>query len=520
MKEALARPDSQEWMEAFLEEMNAHKVNKTWQVVPLPPGCKAIGSRWVLAEKDNYDGTLERRKARIVAQGFSQRPGVDFFETFAPTAKFASIRTVLALAAVEDLHLRSFDISHAFINGDLDVVVYMRQPEGFHEGGPEMVCQLDKALYGLRQAARLWRLKLMSVLVDKMGFTCIHSDNSIYVFQKGNVRVIMPVFVDDGTMASNSLQILDTLVTELATHFKLRDLGETSYLLGIHITRDRGQHRLYLSQRKYILEMLERYHMGECTPVTTPMDPGLRLSKAMSPATDEEREEMAGVPYINAVGSLLYLAQGTRPDISYAVGVLCRFCAYPGQAHWKAVKHLFRYLKGTLDLKLAYGGPSFSAAPKELFSAYSDADHGGNPDNGRSTSGYVLHIGAGAVSWSSKLQPFVTKSTTEAEYVAGVDAGSEVLWMRNLLTEYGYRVEGASTLHMDNQSAISTSKHPEHHGRMQHLDLRFYWLREKVEEGIIRPVFIPTDQMPADILTKALARDRVVKCREMLGLVE
>jgi hypothetical protein len=224
---------------------------------------------------------------------------------------------------------------------------------------------------------------------------------------------------------------------------------------------------------------------------------------------------MKSVPYMNAVGKLMYLALTTRPDIAYSVGVLARFNSNPGPLHWKAAKHLLRYLKGTSDHKLVYG-PDGSTEP---FSTFSDADHGGNPDNGKSTGGYVVKIGSGAISWSSKLQSIVTLSTTEAEYVSAVEAGKEIVWLRQFLDELGYPAPSASVLRMDNQSAISVSGNPEHHGRMKHLDLRFYWLRDTVDAGIIKPLFIPTDQMAADILTKPLDRLKVQKCRELMGLV-
>ena len=197
------------------EELDAHARNQTWTVAKLPPGCKAIGSRWVFKIKRKADGSVERYKARIVAKGFSQRPGFDFFETFAPTAKFAAIRAVLAIAAIEDLHLRSLDISHAFINGDLDADVYMEQPEGFEQGGPDYVCHLKKSIYGLKQAARLWYQKLQKVL-EQMGFKKIYSDNSLYVMVRDRMRMIMPVFVDDITLASNSVEALDSFVKELS----------------------------------------------------------------------------------------------------------------------------------------------------------------------------------------------------------------------------------------------------------------------------------------------------------------
>ena len=376
-----------------------------------------------------------------------------------------------------------------------------------------MVCRLMKGLYGLKQASRLWYKKLKAAL-ERMGFKAIYSDNSIYVYAKDQVKVILPVFVDDCTFASNSLSLLDDLVVELSRSFKLRDLGPTTALLGIEITRDRPNRRLMLSQRQYILDMLERYGQADSTPVKTPMVPGTNLSVSMAPVSSEDKEYMKKVPYISAVGSLLFLALATRPDIAHTVSVLCRFNSNPGIAHWKSVKHLFRYLRGTLDYRLVYG-PTDS---KELFTSFCDADHAGNPDNGRSTSGYVLRIGSGAISWSSKLQGLVAQSTTEAEFIAAVDAGREIVWMRNLLTELGYSLSEPSILRVDNQSAVAVSKNPEHHGRMKHLDLRFFWLRDQVEAGVIAPAYVPTAENAADILTKAVPPEKVKICCRLMGL--
>jgi hypothetical protein len=235
----------------------------------------------------------------------------------------------------------------------------------------------------------------------------------------------------------------------------------------------------------------------------------------MSPQTSEDVEYMRSVPYLQAVGALMYLAIATRPDISYSVGVLARFSKNPGPQHWKAVKHLFRYLKGTVDYKLTYSpSPSTSA----LFTAYTDADHAGNPDNGRSTSGYIVKMGSGAISWSSRLQGIVALSTTEAEFVAATSAGQEILWLRNLFSELGYKLDTPTTLHIDNRSALCVAKNPEHHGRMKHLDLRYYWLRDEVEKREIELEHLGTDQMPADIMTKALGRIKVGEMVRLIGL--
>lgn len=389
----------------------------------------------------------------------------------------------------------------------------MRQPEGFQTKPPHWVMLLIKSLYGLKQSGRNWHLELNTTL-EKMGFKRIVCENSVWVYLRDGVRIIIPVFIDDMTIAAKSKADIQKVKEELKSHFKLRDLGPTSFLLGVEITRDRSTRTLNLCQRQYIIDLLQRFNLSEANPVSTPLDPNIKLSASMSPKTPEEIAAMHSIPYINAVGALSYLAIATRPDISYTVGVLARFCKNPGMQHWAAVKHLLRYLKGTMDYKLSYS-PSDSP---ELFTTYTDADHGGNPDNGRSTSGYVVKMGTGAIGWRSRLQTLVALSTTEAEFVAATYAGTEILYLRNLFSAMGYSFDTPSTLHIDNNSALSVAKNPEHHGRMKHLDLRFYWLRDEVEKGHIGLKYLPTAQMPADILTKALGRMKVLDMVKMLGL--
>lgn len=511
--EAMRRPDADKWFDAANLEIQQLLDNGTWEVVQLPPGRKAIGCRWVFKVKRNADGTIERYKGRLVAKGFSQRPGFEYTETFAPTAKWAALRAVLAIAAYEDLELESVDISTAFLNGNIDTDVYMQQPEGFEQGEPDWVLKLRKAIYGLKQASRMWHIVLDKALRE-MGFTLVKCDHSIWVYKRGDIRIIIPVFVDDMTIAAKSKAEIEKVKDELKRRFKLRDLGPTTFLLGVEIIRDRPKRTLQLSQRQYILDMLERYGFSEIGTASTPMYG--KLSADQCPKTQREVDEMKQHPYAHAVGSLMYLAVSSRPDISYAVGVLCRFNSNPGLAHWTAVKHLFRYLKSTLDYKLTYSpDPSCS----EMFQTFSDADHGGNPDNGRSTTGYLVKMGTGAICWGSKLQGMVSLSTTEAEYIAACTAGQEILWLRNLLTEFGYDLSPTpSTMFIDNQSAIAVGKNPEHHGRMKHLDLRHYWLRDTVNSGVITLVHCPTTQMPADLLTKPLAAQLVARFRDAMGM--
>lgn len=389
----------------------------------------------------------------------------------------------------------------------------MKQPEGFVQHGPHYVCRLHKSLYGLKQSARQWNKKLHATLVS-IDFKRLESDRSIYLYRRGNVRIIMPIFIDDITLAGGTDADLDAAVAELSLYFKLCDLGPSTFLLAVQIIRDHSKRQIALSQCQNIVDMLDCFQMSDCAPISTPMDPGGSLTKDMGATSSEDIAFVQQVPYLSAVGNLNYLALTTRPDISYAVGVLARFSANPGVMHWRAVKHLFCYLQGTKDYKLVLG-PSDS---DELFTTFSDSDHGGCKDSGRSTGGYLIRFGSGAVSWSSKLQPIVALSTTEAEFVAAVEAGKEIVWMRNILLEFGYSITAPSLLRMDNQSAISVSKNPEHQGRMKHLDLRFFWLRDTVEAGIITPLYIPTAEMVADILTKPSARPKLEYFRQLAGI--
>jgi hypothetical protein len=245
------------------------------------------------------------------------------------------------------------------------------------------------------------------------------------------------------------------------------------------------------------------------------MDPGSGARLRRYTPDPENPIDMSRVPYLSALGALLYLAIATRPDIMYAVSKLAQYSSCPGPEHWKAVKHLFRYLKGTMDLQLTYRGGKVTS---ELFQAYSDADHAGCLDTRRSTSGFLIKMGTGAVSWSARKQTTVADSSTEAEYVSAASAGREILWMRNLLTEIGVKIEGPSPLMVDNQSALRVLKNPEHHGRMKHIDVKYHWIRETIKRGNITVHFLPTNDMIADIFTKPLPRPAIEQHRLALGL--
>jgi len=517
LTEAHSRPDGDKWVEAALEEIRAHLDNGTWELVRLPHGKHAIGSRWVFKIKKNADGSVDRYKGRLVAKGYAQKHGVDYTDTFAPTARFAALRTVIALAAIEDWELESVDISTAFLNGDIDADVYMKIPDGVEiEGaqGREWVLRLLKGLYGIKQGPRIWSKKLNHEL-SKLGFNRLECDHSVFIFERDDLKLIVPVHVDDLVIVSKSKHAIAAFKTELTKVFKIRDLGPTSLILNVKLECDRSKRTITLNQTHYIDSIISDYVSSEVfngcdVPLTG------QLSAKDCPSNSKEEALMAKVPYREVVGKLLYLAIASRPDIALAVGIFCRYLEKPGPKHWAAVKHLLRYLKSTRLLKLHYG-PSEVDEP---FVTYCDADLGGNPDNSRSTAGYCIRVGSGVVMWGSRLQRHTSLSSTESEYTTASAAGCELIWMRYFFEEIGYDMSKPSTLWMDNASAIQVAKNPEHISTMKHVHRNYNWIRERVENGDIRLGHVPGVDNVADIFTKPLAKPTFVRFREMLGLRE
>lgn len=373
-----------------------------------------------------------------------------------------------------------------------------------------------KGLYGLKQSGRLWNQKLTKEL-ELLGFTAIKSDPAVYIMEKEGVCIIMPVFVDDITITSKDKSQIQWVKDLLAKVFKLKDLGLTKFLLGIQIDYNQANRTIALSQCQYILDILTCFKMSDCTPVSTPMDPGSgsQLSKYVDPANPIN---MSDKPYMSAVGALLYLAIGTRPDIMFTVAKLAQYNANPGPQHWQAVKHVMRYLQGTKDLRLTFRPNNSDTMSSELCKGFSDADHAGDLDTRCSTSGFLVRMGTGTVCWSAKKQTVVANSSTEAEFVSMSSAGCKLLWLCSLLGEIGMKVKGPTRLMVDNQSALRVLRNPEHHRRMKHIDIKWHWIQDSIKCSKIEAHFIPTGQQVADIFTKALPCIAVEKHQLSLSL--
>jgi len=521
-QQAMSRSDWQEWLDAMVEELQSTTAAGTWSLVRLPEGRSAIGCKWVYKIKRKADGSVDRYKARLVAKGYSQKEGVDYTETFAPVARMSSLRTLLAIVAATDLELHQMDVKTAFLNGDLTEDIYMQQPPGFDMPGQrELVCKLQKSLYGLKQAGRSWYNKIDSALIG-LGFVPLPADNCIYVqrtTQSGDDSVYLLLYVDDLLLACRLLSKLTAVKGQLSNLFSMKDMGEAQYILGLQISRNRADRTLSLSQAQYIDTVIRRFRMEECHPESTPCAVGLDLRKTTSPITPEEQEQMRGVPYASAVGAIMYAMLGTRPDIAYAVSVVSQFMHDPRPVHWKAVKRILRYLKGTQHYSLTYG-----VGQPSHFHGYTDSNWANDKGDRRSVCGYVFFLHGGAINWRARKQQSVALSSVEAEYVAAAEAARDAVHWRSFLSDLGcddtLQLPGPSTIHCDNQGAISLSKNPEHHDRSKHIDIAYHWIREKVAKGVIHLEYLNTKSMIADVLTKPLARDKHTELVRGMGVWE
>ena len=323
-----------EWCEAMRQEIDALEANHTWDVTDLPPGKKAINSKWVYKLNFHSDGTLERHKARLVVMGNRQIERTDYKETFAPVAKRTTIRSLLGVAASKNWEVHQMDVHNAFLHGDLEEEVYMRLPPGFKSSDPNKACRLRKSLYGLKQAPRCWFSKL-SCALRKLGFTQSYQDYSLFTLRQGEMILHILVYVDDFVIAGNDLQAINKFKEHLSKCFHMKDLGKLKYFLGIEVSR--GQDGICLSQRKYALDIIAEMGLLGCKPSAVPIELNHRLASISSPIYEHPEK------YRRLVGRFIYLSL-IRPDLSYAVHILSQFMKTPLLAHWEAALRLVRYL--------------------------------------------------------------------------------------------------------------------------------------------------------------------------------
>ncbi|GJU66472.1 retrovirus-related pol polyprotein from transposon TNT 1-94 [Tanacetum coccineum] len=480
----------------FNQEDSAHSDGNSQFVSYNPPSREEIKSSTTALE------SIKIIKTRLVAKGYKQEEGIDFEESFAHVARLEAVRMFIAYAAHKNITIFQMDVKTAFLNGPLKEEVYVSQPEGFIDPEfPDHVYRLKKALYGLKQAPRAWYDKLSSFLIEH-GFTKGIIDPTLFTRRHGGDILLVQVYVDDIIFGSTNPDFSKRFANLMKNNFEMSMMGELKFFLGLQVHQSpRG---IFISQSQYAIELLKKHGLDECVSMSTPM------------ATERLDADLQGTPtdqttYRRMIGGLMYLT-ASRPDIAFATFVCARYQARPTVKHLKEVKRIFRYLRQSYNMGLWY--PKDSGF--ELI-AYSDADHAGCKDDCKSTSGGLQFLGGKLVSWSSKKQDCTAMSTAEAEYVSLSACCAQVIWMRTQLLDYGYKYNRIP-MYCDSKSAIAISCNPVQHSKTKHIDIRYHFIKEHVEKGIVEIYFVGTEYQLTDLFTKALPKERFEYLVHRIGM--
>ena len=500
-RQAMASPDKDKWQDAFTTEwanMVRHDVFDIVDSRHVPLQAKPIPSKLVFAVKHKPDGST-LHKVRFVCCGNRQTDDT-YEDVFSPTTRFEALRVFLAVTAHRHMQLCQFDVSAAFLHADLDVDnVFVRPPAAANLPAGSLL-KLRKSLYGLRQAPKLWYASVWRT-ISASGFKRLRSDAC--VFAKADLSALVCVHVDDFLVAATSDEAMRDAEAMLASCYELKNLGAPKKYLSIAIDYNRAAGTMTLSQEEYVQALLKQHGLQDCNAKATPLPAKIKLVPA-------ETAEIDVGEYQSIIGSLLYLAVSTRPDISYATSVLSRFIQQPAKQHLHAARHVLKYLKGTAAL-----GLQFTAAARLRLTGYSDASHMSDPSTSKGHGGYCFTVAGGPVTWLSKRLPLLTTSSAETEYVAAARAAQAAIYVRQLLAELGFDLE-PTPLFMDSQSAMCIANNPVVKGGSKHIRLRFHVLRELIADGTIAVKYEPGKTLLADMLTKSLPRPALETCREQV----
>jgi hypothetical protein len=493
--------DAEQWREAEIKEIEGIRKLGVFTVVEEKPGMKILGAKMVYTLK--ADG---RRKCRYVVKGYAQLPGVDFKETFSPQAHATVARVLLAKAAAEDREVYQGDISMAFLYATLeeDEELYVRGPNG-------EVWKLHKALYGLKQAPRQWYQTLKRTLAT-FGFQPSLVDPGLFTKKLADGQSIwFLVHVDDFLLSApkGRVDLVEGVLDFLKSHFSLHDVGEPKVFCGLEIKRNREEGWLKVSQVNFTEELIQRWLPAGSSPRNIPAYQGIKLQREGGMALSEGK----AVEYREIVGSLLWLATRTRPEISFIVGVLSRFFSAPTMEHMQVALDVLRYLKGCSSLGLIFHKDS------NHLLGYSDADWAGDVESSKSVTGFCFLLHGAAVSWLAKLQACVATSSQHAEYMSAGSAAREGVWLRMVLEEFGFGSKEATQLFGDNHSALNLIHNPVISPKTKHINVAYHYTREQVEKGELKFDYVPTASMVADIFTKALGHVKFTEFRNRLGVL-
>ncbi len=531
--DAMSLPEAKQWQEACQAELDSHDKNQSWTLVKRTHDIHVIPSRWVLVVKIDPSNGKRKYKARFVVKGFRQVNGVDYFDDQISSSVLASksLRIILAISVIEGHELHQMDAISAFTQSQLDQDVYAEQPEGFQKG-QSLVCKLNKAVYGLKQASYLWQQDVKKFMI-KLGFTpCILDDNLFFKRSITKRIILVGTYVDDilSSFHPEDQKEFMKFVDEMQNRFTLKVIGNPQSILGMKVEYEKGNKILSLSHRQYIEQLLSRHSMERAKSQPTPQTEE-QLGPEHCPTMESERREMSQYPYRQMVGELLYLANTSRPDLSHCVGVLSRFVENPGRKHWDAAKRVLRYLEGSKDIGLIFNGNAtvqknqylttdgtIEINPPNLqyqLQAFSDADWGRDMHGRKSIYGYIIHLNGCPIGWTSKKQTFVAHSTCESEYVGMSEATRELRWIFQILQEMKMSVN-VPILYGDNHSAISIASNKRMDNRIKSIDIKYHYIKDEVNSKRIDLRDVPSENNIADIFTKPLARIRFHRLRNLV----
>ncbi|KAJ1603992.1 hypothetical protein NDA14_003418 [Ustilago hordei] len=502
--EAMNGEDAQLWKEAIRKELEGLEAMGTWEVVHQPPGVPLVDSKVVLRLKLDADGVPVKHKARLVARGFTQREGIDYQETFSPVAPLGAIRAILALAVQNNWEVHALDITMAYLNSTLKEAIYMKPPEGSGVA-PGKVYKVVKGLYGLKQSGREWNQEFDRSL-RRMGFFQVECAPCIYTKGQGEDMAIVVIYVDDTLVIAPRLETVLKVKKQIGQRWKMEDSGEVSHFLGIKISRDRAMRTMTIGQSGYIDQVLAKHLDKRTKPTMVPMQSIPEGTLVASAAQQKE--------YLVIVGKLLWVANSTRPDLSLTMGVLARHMREPSQEHYQAAQRVLCYLESTRQVGLVYR----VSGSQEPLVAHSDANWASDATiQRRSTSGSVALVYGNPVAWKSATQKCVSLSAVEAEFIAATEATHEVLFLKQLLRSIGIAT-GTPTVYSDNTGCIQVSKDPAQHWKLKHIDTKYHFVRNNVQEGRVQIKYIDTTRNLADVLTKPIGRQAMQQARSGLHL--
>lgn len=529
--EARRLPDWPHYRDAMKIELQAHSKNGTWKKLSRSKFLKrkTIKCRWVFAKKYNHDGTLHKYKARLVARGFTQRHGIDYEATFAPTLALKSFRTLVALAAAKRKKLYHADVPTAFVRADLndehlgeilmeppEIPDDVELPENWENFGSDDILQLLKSLYGLKQAPRKWYTFLRDFLVS-IGFSQSKTEPCVYTLRQNSEELFLGVFVDDLLYFGDD-NLMKSTLSMLEAKFNITPMGLATWFLGIHIDQSDYNGVITLDQSRYITEFLEEFGLSHAHPVSTAL-PTNYVHVLKSEDSTQSWTSPYSFTYNEAVGKLMYAMVATRPDLCASVGILSRYLKNPCKAHWTLLLHTLKYLASSVQYGICFRPTENYQNDITPFAA-SDSDHAQDPISARSVSGFIVMMCNGPIAWYSKKQTTTAQSSAESELIALNACTRTSIWLRHLLTDLFCAPISPTIILEDNQSCIQIALHPQLNDRTAHIKTKFHYVNEVIEDGSIAVQDVRSTENVADFFTKGLPKNLFIKFRTMLGCIQ